>query len=359
MQPESGNDAEVTREEQRALGWAAIAAVAIIVWLMSPVAMGMLLGALMAFTFQPIYERAVRRWPPAVAALATVLGSTLTVAVTLGGLAWFLVYDGTILGRRVIESLGSEGGARRVADAVSDVTSHIGISAEDLAARARTFVEAATTRAAGVAASIASTTASTVLALFFVMLTMYFMLRRWPLISATAQATLPLRPEYTRKLFEEFRRVGRTTLLSTLVIGVLQGTLATIGYWMAGLPRPVFFGALTAIASLVPGLGTLIVWVPAGLALVLLGHVGRGVLLLAWGPLVVTGIPDYVIRPRLVGHGSALPALLTFTALFGGAELLGLKGLIIGPVLMAIAVATLRLYADEARARRRDTSTPP
>lgn len=164
-----------------------------------------------------------------------------------------------------------------------------------------------------------------------------------------------LRPEYTLKLFDEFRRVGRTTLLSTVVTGLVQGALATIGYFIIGLPRPLFFGALTAVASPVPGVGTMLVWVPAGIVLVLLGHPGRGIVDLTWGVLVVTGIPDYVVRPRLVGRESDVPALLTFTALFGGAEVFGLKGLILGPVLMAIAIAVLRLYADEARSRRRVT----
>ena len=151
-------------------------------------------------------------------------------------------------------------------------------------------------------------------------------MRRWEAVSTTAQATLPMRPEYTRKLFDEFRSVGRTTLLSTVLIGFVQGTLATIGYFIVGLPRPFFFGAMTAVASSNPGVGTMLVWVPAGIVLILLGDIGRGIVDLAWGIIVVTGIPDYVIRPRLVGHGSSLPALLTFTALFGGVEVFGLKG---------------------------------
>ena len=356
--PDSSNNEEAIRDQRRALGWASLAAVGVILWLMRPVGMGILLGALMAFTFQPMYERVVRHWPPPAAALATVLGSTLAIVTTFGGLVWLLVRDGTILGREVVEALGPGGGARRVAVAVSDVTSRVGISAEDLEAKARRLIENGVAGAASVAEAIASATASTALALFFLVMTMYVILRRWQVVSATAQETLPLRPQYTLMLFEEFRRVGRTTLLSTIVTGFVQGTLATIGYWIVGLPRPLFFGALTAVASPVPGVGTMLVWVPAGIVLILLGHPGRGILDLTWGILVVTGIPDYIIRPRLVGGESELPALLTFTALFGGAEVFGLKGLILGPVLMAVAIAVLRLYADEARSRRRGTPFP-
>ena len=100
-----------------------------------------------------------------------------------------------------------------------------------------------------------------------------------------------------------------------------------------------------------PAVGTLLVWVPAGLYLIATGHPTMGVVLLAWGALVIVGVSDYVIRPRLVGD-ETMPALLVFLALFGGVEVLGLRGLIIGPVVMALAVAVLRLYAREAEATK-------
>lgn len=345
-------NADLDRDQRRALGWAALAAFAMILYLMRPVAMGMLLGALMAFTFQPTYERILRRWPPRASALATVVGATLTVVATIGGLGWILVRDGSLLGQRLVHSFGPGGEGRRIVVSLARLTSRLGISASDLEAKARTLVGAAAARAAGIAEAVASTTAGVVLVLFFVMLTMYFILRHWRLLAATACDTLPLQPEYTLKLFEEFRRVGRTTLLSTVLTGLVQGVLATIGYLVIGLPCPLFFGALTTVSSPVPGVGTMLIWVPAGVALILLGHVVRGVLLLSWGVVVVTGIPDYVLRPHLVGRESEMPALLTFTSLFGGVEVFGLKGLILGPVLMAVAIAILRIYGDEARARR-------
>lgn len=347
-----GDAADLDRDQRRALGWAALAAFAMVLYLMRPVAMGMLLGALMAFTFQPTYERIRRRWPPQASALATVVGATLTVGATFGGLAWILIRDGSVLGQRFIQSFGPGGEGRRIVASLARVTGRLGITASELEVRARALVDAAVARAAGIAEAVASTMAGIVLVLFFVMLTMYFILRQWPLVAATAQDTLPLQPQYTLKLFEEFRRVGRTTLLSTVLTGLVQGALATIGYLLVGLPYSLFFGALTTVSSPVPGVGTMLVWVPAGVALILLGHVARGVLLLAWGVVVVTGIPDYVLRPHLVGRESEMPALLTFTSLFGGVQVFGLKGLILGPVLMAVAIAILRIYGEEARTRR-------
>ena len=321
-------------------------------WLVGPVGMGIFLGLLMGFAFQPLYERALTHWRPPVAALATIAASIAMVVVTLGGLAWLLIHDGTALGRELLASLGSGGTARSALASVGRVTSRVGISTDDLTARLRELSEGAVTRAAALAESIASTTGKALLGWFFAVLTMYTFFSRADEITTVAEQALPLRPEYTRKLFGEFRSVGRQTLVGTVGSGLMQGLLATIGYWIAGMPRPLFFGAATAVLSLVPGVGTMLVWVPAGAVLIALGHAGRGIFVLAWCTLIVTLLNDYVIRPRLLGREGGLPPLAMFAALFGGAETMGLKGLIVGPVVMSLAFAVLRLYADEARQRR-------
>jgi predicted PurR-regulated permease PerM len=138
-------------------------------------------------------------------------------------------------------------------------------------------------------------------------------------------------------------------LLGAIGTGLAQGTLASIGFWLGGAPEPIFFGAATAVASFIPAVGTLIVTIPVGLVLLLSHHILGGTVELAWSLIFVVGICDYVIRPRLVRGEAKVPALVTFAALFGGAETFGLKGLILGPVLMSLALAVLRIYGDEAR----------
>jgi predicted PurR-regulated permease PerM len=202
-------------------------------------------------------------------------------------------------------------------------------------------------RAASIAAALANAVAGGVLTVFFMIMTTAFILRHWSLITSRAEDMLPLARRHTHALFEEFRRVGRTTLLGTVVTGVSQGLLAAFGYWVFGLPEAGFFGALTAVASLLPAVGTMLVWMPAGVFLLATGHVWSGVLELIYGGLIVVGFCDYILRPRLVGGHGEMPALLTFVSLFGGVEVFGLIGLILGPLLMSIAVALLRIYAKE------------
>jgi predicted PurR-regulated permease PerM len=184
---------------------------------------------------------------------------------TLGGFAWLLVSRGTVLTHEWIVALGPQGPGGAALAAVGRVTNRIGVSPEQLSTRARALAETAASGAAAVAEAIAAATASTAIALLFAMLSMQFILRNWAAVATRAQETLPLRPDYTAGLFAEFRRVGRTTLLGTMGTGVAQGVLATLGFWMTGVPEPLLFGAGAAVASLVPPVGAMLVWVPAGL----------------------------------------------------------------------------------------------
>jgi len=223
---------------------------------------------------------------------------------------------------------------------------------DQLAAKLNDAAAEVAARVASLAGAVAGATASALLVLFFLMMTVHFTLENWPTLARKAEELLPLRPRYTRDLLDEFRLVGRTTLLGTVVTGLAQGALSGLGFLIAGVPEPAFFGAATALASLIPAVGTLLVWMPAGLFLIASGHAGKGVLLLVWGTVLVVGVPDYVIRPALVGRHSTMPALLTFVALFGGVEAFGLIGLILGPLVMAISLSLLRLFAREAAPHR-------
>jgi len=216
-------------------------------------------------------------------------------------------------------------------------------------------------QSASFAAAGFSATASTLLGFFFALLAMHVTLLHWSWAVGKIETLLPLRPEHTRELLAAFRRAGRATLLGTVVTGLAQGSLAAIGYWATGVPEPAFFGFATAIASIVPAVGTLLVWVPAGIYLLLSGQVAWGVVLLAWGLLVVMALSDYVIRPRLVGGGGHGHPLLMLMALLGGIEVFGLAGLIVAPMLMSLFLAVLRIYEREVEARdlpdRRTTTT--
>jgi predicted PurR-regulated permease PerM len=334
---------------RQVLAWCAGGAVVVIGWLAHPFATGLLVGALMGFTLQPVHDR-LARWSgrPTLASVAVVVGAGLVIVGGVVGFVSVFVTQAVALTTVVREELRPGGALAAWVSTVTGWLGYFGISPEALVERLRAAAGDIASGSAAFAGTVASVTAGSLLGLFFALLTMHVILRHWTRIIATLTEVSPLRREDTRALLEEFRTVGRITLSGTVLTGLAQGMLAGIGFWMTGVPRPLFLGIVTAIASLVPAVGTLLVWVPAGLYLLAVGSPGAGVVELVWGALVVVGFSDYVIRPRLVGD-EGMPAILTFLALFGGLEVLGLPGLIAGPVLMALAVAVLRLYAREAR----------
>ncbi len=338
--------------ERRALGWLAVAAVAAILWLARPFTTGLLLGAVMAFMLEPLYQRLVRRKRrPSLAALTIVLLSGIAVLGALGGFITLFVTRVAGFAQGVSHQLGAGGAYNDRLQMVTRWLGHIGISAANIQSRLEAGAGEIASRSAELAGSLASGTFMGLLGLLFALLTMYLVLRYWPRMVTMLELISPLQRSYTRALAAEFRRVGRLTISGTVFTALAQGLLAAIGYWITGVPQALFFGVATAIASLIPAIGTLLVWVPAGIYLLLIGHTARAVIELVWGALVVVGLSDYVIRPRLVGD-QAMPALLLFIALFGGVTVMGLSGLIVGPVLVQLAVAVLRLYARERRAER-------
>ncbi|MFO0759768.1 MAG: AI-2E family transporter [Byssovorax sp.] len=341
------------RAERRALGVLAMAAIAAIVWIAGPVAVGILLGTLLAFSLQTFYERLVlHNGRPGLTALGFVLASTLGLLLVLGGLFSLLIARGMVLAQALMASLAPGGALRTFAERMSPRLGPLQIHSDELSARVRDAAADLASRAAGVAATLATATFELLLTLFFAMMTLSFILRRWKSIAAHAEDMIPLRPRYTRELLVEFQRVGRTTLLGTVVTGLAQGVLASIGYALTGVPESAFFGAATAVASLFPAVGTLLVWVPAGLFLLATGHPVMGVIELCWGSIVVVGASDYIIRPRLVGRHGTMPSLLTFVALFGGVEVFGLSGLIVGPLIVSLSYAVLTIFAQDAELRR-------
>lgn len=342
-----GADAPAVLSARAALGWFAGVAVIAIGWLALPFATGILLGTLMAFTLDPVYT-AIVRWTrrPAAASVITIAASTLLILGALSAFVTQFVTRTVALANTLRAQLHDHGELSVWLDTGTSWLGRFGISTASVTDQIEAGAGEIASRSAAIAASLATGAFSMLLGLFFAMLTMHLVLRHWSRISSTIVLVSPLDPDHTRELLAEFRRVGRMTVSGTILTGLAQGILATIGFWVTGVPRPIFFGIATALASLIPAVGTLLVWVPAGLYLFANAHPASAVVELIWGALIVVGASDYLIRPRLVGD-EAMPALQVFVALFGGLAAMGLPGLIVGPVIMALAVATLRLYSGE------------
>ena len=345
-----------TASQARALRLLAWSALAVVLWIASPLGVGLFLGVLLAFTLQPFDRRLRQRgWRANSSALVCVLGAMLATILAITGFGALFVGRAVMLSEDTPHLFEPTGELHAL---IARAMTAIHVDPDAAIAAMHDQAAALGSRAAGMAADVAGLTFGGLLGLFFMALAAYYVLRHWEEIVRHAELLLPFAPVHTRRFLGEFRTVGRSVLRGTVWTGLLQGTLAGIGYWITGIPDPAFFGAMTCVASLVPAVGTLIVWVPAGIYLTTTGHGAMGIVELVYGALVVVGLVDYVIRPALLGREGNIPAILTFVGLFGGIEVFGLTGVILGPVLVTLSVAVLRTYEAQAVASEPSEGDP-
>ena len=154
---------------------------------------------------------------------------------------------------------------------------------------------------------------------------------------------IPLEPEDENLLVEKFLSVTRATLKGSLVIGIVQGLLAGAGFAVAGIEGAAFWGTVMAVLSIIPAVGTGLVWVPAVIYLFVVGKTGVAIALGVWC-MVVVGTVDNFLRPALVGRDTKMPDLMVLISTLGGLFYFGAVGFIIGPVVAALFIAAWEIY---------------
>ena len=336
--------------------WALIAVVlvsfAAAAWVAHPLWVAILLGVVMAISAHRPYialrDRLGEGRKTWAAGLVT-LGSGLLLAITSAVVV--LTLSNEMM--KVVTHLDKHGNSDSLAGLIGDrgalAIQQLGVDTKRLYTWLHTEIEAAASAMATLAAVVVRTTSYAILGLVVALMTMYYVLVEGHGLARRIERIAPLEPRHTRALLQEAREVGRDAFLGTLATALIQGVIAGIGYAALGVPQPVTWALATALASFLPVIGTLIVWVPLSGYLLMEGHPVRAVLLALWGILVITSLADYVIRPRIVGARGHSHPLLTLIALLGGIEVFGLAGLIIAPIVMSVFVAAFRLYEREVR----------
>jgi predicted PurR-regulated permease PerM len=172
--------------------------------------------------------------------------------------------------------------------------------------------------------------------LFVMLFALFFLLRDGQLIGRQIRALLPL-PEHERdRLMSETRDLVIASVGAGLLVAAVQGIIGGIAYWALGLQEPVVWAVATAFCSLIPVVGSALVWVPAALWLLLSGDVARGVILIVVG-VVGIGMVDNVLRPLVLAGRTSASGLVVFLGILGGASAFGFIGLVLGPIILVTA----------------------
>ena len=319
---------------------------------LEPIWVPVLLGLVIAVGVYPLYEKMLRKWggrhPGIPAALLTAGVMIFALAVIA-----FLVL---VVGHRVLElaqdlagRYQNKGAAGLLGRDLSNLLSRAGLEPRNLEQRLGNALREIATWAGGAATSIVAGLFSAIFIFIFTALTSYYLLREGADGTEWLVEIVPLPNGQVSQIVRDVRDVTRAMLCSTGLMTLYQGVTSGIGYWIFGVDSPIVWAALTGVASILPALGTALVWAPIAIILLATGHVAQGVGVLAWSGLIVVFVADYILRPKLVGNRVRMNDLLVFVAIFGGIEAFGVLGLVLGPIAVAVLLSLLRIYQKDYR----------
>jgi predicted PurR-regulated permease PerM len=186
---------------------------------------------------------------------------------------------------------------------------------------------------------------------------LFFFFRDGDEMAARAVPFLPVEDARRDRLVSHLKGVTEAVVLGTIITAIAQGILVAVAFWITGLPSPVVFGVLTAIASFVPFVGTSIVILPAAVYLALTeGIWWKAIFMAAWG-FLIAGSADNILKPLLIAGRAEIGTLPVFLGVIGGLAAFGMAGLFLGPVLVALALVLVR-FAEESRAASLSVPAP-
>lgn len=271
---------------------------------------------------------------------------------TIGAVSGEMASAGRVLAERSKE----EGGVRKFAAKIVQgplewVSNHVGLNQDSvrnwyqsLPMKASGYFVSAATLLVGGLAGFAGQTVIT----FFIL---FFLFRDGPTISKHIASILPLNEHQVVRLFASIHDTVVANLYGILAVALVQGILTGVALEMLGFASALMLGVLAALCSLVPLVGTALVWVPASIYLFTSGPIWKGVFLLLWGALVVS-TSDNIIRPLVVRGRVEIHPLLIMFSILGALDLFGFIGIFLGPMILSLIVALGELTRDEYRRER-------
>ncbi len=197
----------------------------------------------------------------------------------------------------------------------------------------------------GMSAALAAGITGFFVSLLLMLFVLFFVLRDYDRMFAFLHHAIPLSRSQENQLLEEILNVAKSSLLGTFLTAMCQGIAGGFALWLAGFPG-LFWGSIMAFASLIPVVGTALIWLPAAIYLIITGSWGWGVFLILWGVLVVGSIDNF-LRPLLMHGSSSMNTVIIFFSLLGGIAAFGLMGLLYGPIIFTVTLVLYRLYEQE------------
>ncbi len=341
-----------------------VALLALTVRIFGPFMIALLWAGVLAIVSHGFYERLVR-WVGGrrtiAAALMTlgvsfiIIGPALAVLFVITEEAIALMASEDV--SRAIETIEGEPWVQSALAQIQELAGGEKLTVRDIGMRVlslfgpRAVLSASGGAVAGavaVAEFVGTILVQTIFTVFFIILSVFYFYRDGRELIATLSELLPLRADDRAALFGDIRAAINASVQGGLVTALAQGALGFVIVFILGAPRPFLWAAAMALASLIPIVGTALVWLPLAAYWALNQQVPHALILVAYGVLVI-GLADNFLRPLLVGRHMEAHPLPLFLGVLGGIMVFGFSGIILGPVAIAFLSVTTRLFRREFR----------
>ena len=302
--------------------------------------------------FFPLYERLAKKWGPTTAAVASTIGVTLILIVPTIFIMIAFVRQGVDAVHSV--QLGVANGHYSW---VNDLWTRIAArfpetDTSDLGSTLHQYGEKAAGYVAGQIGAVLRHTAVFIFHLSVTILAIFYLFRDGPSIVHRLREVLPFEASHRDRMIRESRDLIFVSVASSLVAAAAHGLFGGVAFGLTGISAPLFWGVMMGFFSLVPIVGSALIWVPASVSLMVGGHIGRGIILaLICG--VIVGLIDNVIRPWMISGRAEMGGLVVFISVLGGISVFGMLGVVLGPIVVACAASLLDVYAPGASGRNR------
>ena len=358
-EPQGHNEQTDSRTLRR---WFAVGTVVVVLWavwvILKPMRMPIAWAAVLGFLLYPLQQRLTRSLGGRRSAAAGIITGLTPIAILLpltligiafarqiGEIATALQQNDDLFS---VASWTDPGQHPRIAQATGWLAQRFDIHLSDLPRILREGAQEWAGTLAKSSGALFLNTAGALLRFFLMLFVLFFMLRDGSLWFARVAALLPLDEQKREALFTRLGKVLRAVVYGCGLTALVQGTLVSIGFAIAGLSGPIVFGVLACLMALLPFGGAAVIWFPGVLYLLASGSVGWAIFLLAWGAVV--SISDNFIRPMIISRYTPVPTLLVFLGVIGGVASFGLLGFIVGPVILVLAIELLR-YTEGSLAK--------
>jgi predicted PurR-regulated permease PerM len=216
-----------------------------------------------------------------------------------------------------------------------------------------TTIKEVTTKITGSISDILFSIPVFILDMFIVLFVMFFLFKDGKIFVDKIERIMPLKDEYRKHVFKKLNDMAYAVIYGSIIIAIIQGTLAGLGFFIFGVSSPLLWGIVMIFAALIPYVGTPIIWFPSALMLIFNGYTNsesaliiKGVLLILYGIFIV-GTIDNILKPKIIGDKSGLHPVLVLLGVVGGINFLGFIGIVIGPIIIAMLVTFIKIYEEE------------